>query len=339
MRRELLALVLAIGWALPASAHLMVAQKGTLNLVQDGAFLVLSLPVSAFPGVDRDADGSLSAEELAAGQAQIAQMVQDRVVLADAQGRRPLQGLLVTASPDNDTPGAPVHQVVVLGRYALAQPVPRGSDALRLSMPLLGTREGEQRAEVTVTQAVRSSLLVFDAQRTTSVLFPSRGQVFVDTLKLGVQHILSGPDHLLFLAVSLLGLSGWRQVLAVLTTFTAGHAVTLALGSLGVVVLPGWLVESAIATTIVLLAAVEWLLHRRGRSLPLRARLVLVGGCALVHGLGFAAAVRDLGLVGERLWPTIVGFNLGIELGQVAVAVPLLWLLAVWRRRFTAAAR
>ena len=300
MRRAALGL-LACLWALPAQAHLMVAQKGTVNLVQDGAYLVLSLPVSAFPGVDRDGDGSMAGEELAAGQAQIVQAVQSGVVLSDAQGPRPLQGLLVTASPDNDTPGAPVHQVVVLGRYALAQPVPRGIDALRLSMPLLGTRDGEQRSEVTVTQAGRSSLLVFDAQRPQQLLFPPRWTVFTGTFWLGVQHILTGPDHLLFLAVSLLGLRGWRQVLAVLTTFTAGHAVTLALGGLGYVVLPTWLVESAIAGTIVLLAAVEWLLHRRGSVLPLRPRLLLVGGCALVHGLGFAAAVRELGLVGEQL--------------------------------------
>jgi hypothetical protein len=307
-------------WAGPAQAHLMVAQKGTLNLQGDGAFLVLSLPVSAFAGTSQE---------------EVVQQVQQGVVLRDAQGARPLQGVLVSPSPDDDTPGSPVHQLVILGRYGLAQPAPQGVESLQLTLSLYGTGKDEQRTELTVINGEQRSLLMLDAQHATQRLFASRWQVFVDAIGLGVSHILSGPDHLLFLAVVLFGTVGWRQVLAVLTTFTVGHAITLSIGSLGWLVLPDVLVESAIALTIAVMAAVEWWMRRRERVLPLKLRLLLVLGCALIHGLGFAAAVRELGLTGQRLLPTIAGFNVGIEAGQVLVALPLMAALWAWRRRAT----
>jgi len=313
-----LALALLLCASTPAAAHLMVAQKGTLNLQGDGAFLVLSLPVSAF------ADTS---------EPHVVQQVLQRVVLRDAQGPRPLQGVLVSPSPDDDTPGSPVHQLVILGRFALAGPVPQGVESLQLSLNLYGTGKEEQRTELTVIDGDQRSLLILDAQHATQRLFPSRWQVFVDAIELGVRHILSGLDHLVFLAVVLFGAVGWRQVLVVLTTFTVGHAITLIVGSMGWLVLPDVLVESAIALTIVVMAALEGWLRRRGRVLALRWRLLLVLGCALIHGLGFAAAVRELGLAGSRLWPTVAGFNVGIEAGQVLVALPVMGALLWWRRR------
>ena len=308
----------------PAAAHLMVAQKGTLNLQGDSGFLVLSLPVSAF------ADTS---------EPHVVQQVQQGVLLRDAQGSRPLQGVLVSPSPDDDTPGSPVHQLVILGRFALAGPVPQGVESLQLSLNLYGTGKEEQRTELTVINGDQRSLLILDAQHATQRLFPSRWQVFIDAIELGVRHILSGPDHLLFLAVVLFGTVGWRQMLGVLTTFTVGHAITLIVGSMGWLVLPDVLVESAIALTIVVMAALEWWMRRSGRVLGLQSRLLLVLGCALIHGLGFAAALRELGLVGPRLWPTIAGFNVGIEAGQVLVALPVMAVLLWWRGRLADANR
>jgi hypothetical protein len=295
-----------------------------LNLQGDSGFLVLSLPVSAF------ADTS---------EPHVVQQVQQGVLLRDAQGSRPLQGVLVSPSPDDDTPGSPVHQLVILGRFALAGPVPQGVESLQLSLNLYGTGKEEQRTELTVINGDQRSLLILDAQHATQRLFPSRWQVFIDAIELGVRHILSGPDHLLFLAVVLFGTVGWRQMLGVLTTFTVGHAITLIVGSMGWLVLPDVLVESAIALTIVVMAALEWWMRRSGRVLGLQSRLLLVLGCALIHGLGFAAALRELGLVGPRLWPTIAGFNVGIEAGQVLVALPVMAVLLWWRGRLADANR
>ena len=329
MFRKILAALLGLLWANSAAAHLMPAQHGTLNMVGSGGFMVLSLPVSALTGVDANNNGSLEASELQAAGDAIEQQVLAGVQLRDEQGLRPLEGLLYSLSPDSDEPGALVHQLVVMGRFALEG----AQGPLRFKLQLYGKAGNEQRTELTVTQGKQRSLLLLDAVHDERPVFATRWQVFVDALGLGVRHILSGPDHLLFLAVVLFGTVGWRQALAVLTTFTVGHAVTLVIGSLGLLVLPELLVESAIAATIVIMALLEWLLRRRGQRLRWPARLVLVLACALIHGLGFAAALRELGLIGERLWPTIAGFNVGIELGQLLVALPVVALLQWWRRR------
>ena len=316
-------------WALPAHAHLMPAQHGTLNIVATGGYLVLSLPVAALEGVDANGNGSLEPSELQAAGTAIEQQVLAGVQLLDDHGPRPLEGLLYSLSPDSDEPGAPIHQLVVMGRFALD-----GAEGpLRLRLLRYGQAPAEQRSEITVTKGKQRSLLMLDAAHPERSLFATPWQVFADATGLGIRHILSGPDHLLFLAVVLFGTVGWRAVLAVLTTFTLGHAITLIVGSLGYLVLPDLLVESAIAATIVIMALLEWLLARRGQRLRWQARLLLVLACALIHGLGFAAAVRELGLVGERLWPTIAGFNVGIELGQLLVALPLVASLQWWRAR------
>jgi hypothetical protein len=329
MFRKILAVLLGLLWAHSAAAHLMPAQHGTLNVVGSGGFMVLSLPVSALTGVDANNNGSLEASELQAAGDAIEQQVLAGVQLRDEQGLRPVEGLLYSLSPDSDEPGALVPQLVVMGRFALEG----AQGPLRFKLQLYGKAGNEQRTELTVTQGKQRSLLLLDAVHDERPVFATRWQVFVDALGLGVRHILSGPDHLLFLLVVLFGTVGWRQVLAVLTTFTVGHAITLVIGSLGLLVLPDLLVESAIAATIVIMALLEWLLRRRGQRLRWPARLVLVLACALIHGLGFAAALRELGLIGERLWPTIAGFNVGIELGQLLVALPVVALLQWWRRR------
>jgi len=329
MFRQILTALLGLLWAHSAVAHLMPAQHGTLNMVSSGGFMVLSLPVSALSGVDANGNGSLEASELQAASDTIEQQVLVGVQLLDANGARPLEGLLYSLSPDSDEPGALVHQLVVMGRFALEG----AQGPLRFKLQLYGKADNEQRTELTVTQGKQRSLLLLDAVHDERPVFATRWQVFVDALGLGVRHILSGLDHLLFLAVVLFGTVGWRQVLVVLTTFTVGHAVTLIVGSLGWLVLPDLLVESAIAGTIVIMALLEWLLRRRGQRLRWPARLVLVLACALIHGLGFASAIRELGLIGERLWPTIAGFNVGIELGQLLVALPVVTLLQWWRRR------
>ena len=329
MFRKIAAALLGLLWAHSAAAHLMPAQHGTLNMVGTGGFMVLSLPVSALTGVDANGNGSLEASELQAASDAIEQQVFAGVQLLDDRGPRPLEGLLYSLSPDSDEPGALVHQLVVMGRFALEG----AQGPLRFKQQLYGKASNEQRTELTVTQGKQRSLLMLDAAHPERRVFPTRWQVFVDATVMGVRHILSGPDHLLLLAVVLFGTVGWRQVLAVLTTFTVGHAITLIVGSLGLLVLPELLVESAIAGTIVIMALLEWLLRRRGQRLRWQARLLLVLACALIHGLGFAAAIRELGLIGERLWPTIAGFNVGIELGQVLVAVPVVALLQWWRNR------
>ena len=142
---------------------------------------------------------------------------------------------------------------------------------------------------------------------------------------LGVEHILTGWDHLLFLVVLLLRGGGWRSLAKIITAFTVAHSVTLALAVLDVITLPDRLVEAVIALSIAAVAAENLVVN------PVVSRRWVVSFCfGLVHGFGFSAALRELGLPAHGLLLSLFGFNAGVEAGQalvVAVALPSLALL------------
>ena len=146
--------------------------------------------------------------------------------------------------------------------------------------------------------------------------------------RLGVEHILTGIDHLLFLLGLLVACRRVRTVAAIVTCFTVAHSVTLALAALDVVTLSSRVVEPLIAATIVFVG-VENLI----RGDEPKGRWLLTFAFGLLHGLGFAGALKDIGLgaSGTSIVGPLIAFNLGVEIGQLAVAVPLLLLL--WKLR------
>ena len=142
-------------------------------------------------------------------------------------------------------------------------------------------------------------------------------------LGLGVEHILTGYDHLVFLLGLLLVGAGFRDVARIITSFTAAHSITLALSTLDVVRIPPAIVEPMIAISIVYVG-VENIFRR-----DLRWRWLLTFCFGVMHGFGFASALRDLGIgAGGGVALPLVSFNVGVELGQLGVAVvvfPLIW--------------
>ena len=321
--------VLAAAWSAPALAHLMVAQKGTLNLSGDGAYLVLSLPVSALEGVDDDGDQLLSVNELRNHAGSIERQVQVGVRLLRDGSPLPLQGLMLNLSPPDEAPTAPARQIVVMGRFELGpHDAHSGDSTLTFALGLFGATAAEQVQDITFTRKPQSQAARYTPARTVHAVFPAASQVFIDYLRLGAGHVLGGLDHLLFLLVVLASLAGagrgWRGVLLTLTCFTVGHAVALLASVWGGVstrafVAPTW-VEPAIAATIVGMAAFDLLQRERSRATPPALHLGLVFACALVHGLGLASALGELGLSGTSLVWSLAGFNLGIELAQIGVA-------------------
>jgi hypothetical protein len=142
--------------------------------------------------------------------------------------------------------------------------------------------------------------------------------------RLGVRHILTGWDHLLLVLLLLLLVEKRRSLLLVLSAFTLGHSVTLGLSATGAVTLPAPPVEATIALSLVLLA--RPLLRSDGENSGLGKRPWAVAlACGLLHGFGFAGALAEVGLPPNAVAPALFGFNLGVEVGQVAV-VALLWL-------------
>jgi hypothetical protein len=143
----------------------------------------------------------------------------------------------------------------------------------------------------------------------------------------GFAHIVpDGLDHVLFVLGLFLLAASMRDLLLQITAFTAAHSLTLALAYRGIVGVPAGLVEPLIALSIAWIA-LENLFSRQVS----RGRLVVVAAFGLLHGLGFAGALSGLGLSGLPFAATLAGFNLGVELGQLAVVVTAACLLAPWR--------
>lgn len=165
------------------------------------------------------------------------------------------------------------------------------------------------------------------------------GAVLATFVPSGVHHIVIGPDHILFLVgLILLGGSAARLGL-IATAFTIGHSITLSMAVLGAVSPPAWIVEPAIALTVVLVGVDNLLAGRDPDPRRRDLRVPMAAGFGLIHGFGFASVLREFGLAPGALGWSLFGFNLGVELGQLALVVPLALGLALIRRQRPVAAR
>jgi hydrogenase/urease accessory protein HupE len=150
----------------------------------------------------------------------------------------------------------------------------------------------------------------------------------------GIQHILIGPDHLLFL-VGLLLLGGTlRQLALVVSAFTVAHSITLSLAALSIVNPPSRIIEPAIALSIVYVGADNLMVHG-GRDM--RAWIAFAFG--FIHGFGFASVLREMDLPPTALGWSLFSFNLGVEIGQLVVVVAVASAFAALRARSEAAGR
>ena len=149
---------------------------------------------------------------------------------------------------------------------------------------------------------------------------------------LGVKHILSGPDHLLFVVGLLLLIPGFWALLKTITAFTFAHSITLAAATLGVLQVPSAPVEAVIALSIMFLAyeILRADQHGIGRKWP----WLVAGIFGLVHGLGFAGALSEIGLPDDAIPLALFLFNLGVEVGQIMFIAVFILILTVMRKLY-----
>jgi hypothetical protein len=156
----------------------------------------------------------------------------------------------------------------------------------------------------------------------------SGGNLFGRFIALGYKHILPhGLDHILFVIGLFFFSTRMRPLLFQVTAFTVAHSITLALALLGIFSLPPSLVEPLIALSIAVVA-LENVFFRNVRS----SRWMVVFAFGLVHGMGFAGVLSNLGLPEGGFWPALIGFNLGVEFGQLSI-IALAFALTVWFRK------
>ncbi len=334
MRLMHLALYVALLFPSAAFSHWASSAELSLDLNGDSPALLVEVPLRDLDlvlNLDSDGDRRLRWGELLAQQAQIERYLQQGLQLR-VDGRN---CILLPGSPQVDAvAGEPALWLTMQGQCA----TPR--ETLSLNYNLIFDQDPSHRA-----------LLVTSAGPTTrsTVLSPAEPQLqwttgessalgdFLSFMRSGMHHIWIGSDHLLFLITLLLpavlvtsgrrasASQALRNTVLIVTAFTLSHSLTLGLAALGVINLPGRLVEIAIAVSV-LVAAVNNITGWLGRR---HALLALIFG--LVHGLGFANVLTGMpGDLRSQLW-SLAGFNLGVEVGQLAVvivALPVLYGLA-----------
>ena len=302
LRRLWPALLLLTG-AATASAHKPSDSYLTLTVPSSGELLqgqwdIALRDLDFALGLDADHDGTITWGEVKAAGTRIADYAFTRLAL-EAVGLRPVE---------------------LAVRYRLlfeVDPTHRG---------LLQVIDGGAQQAAVLSREASSATL--------NVTAPGRRQQFAAFLGEGIWHILKGYDHILFLLTLLLpavvrhGAEGWQpreslrdtifDVLQVVTAFTLAHSLTLSLAVLGLVHLPARWVECGIALTV-LLGALNNL-----RPVIVRKRWAMAFAFGLVHGFGFASVLADLGLRGANLALSLVGFNGGVEIGQLLIVVSVL---------------
>jgi hydrogenase/urease accessory protein HupE len=159
----------------------------------------------------------------------------------------------------------------------------------------------------------------------------SRWNVAGAYLVLGIEHIWTGIDHLLFILALLLLVKGWRRVVATVTAFTVAHSITLAAATLGFVRIPQRPVEAAIALSIVFVAAEILHGHQGNPGLTARWPWVVAFTFGLLHGFGFASALNEVGLPQNAIPIALLFFNVGVEVGQLMFIAAVLAVVTLGR--------
>ena len=161
---------------------------------------------------------------------------------------------------------------------------------------------------------------------------PDTAEVLRTYTLFGIEHILQGIDHLLFVACLILIAGSWKRILITITGFTIAHSITLTLAALELLRIPVAPVEAVIALSIVFLAR-ELAIDRRD-TLTWRYPIAVSVSFGLLHGFGFASALSELGLPPGEIPAALLSFNVGVEIGQIIFVVFILLAMRVFRAAF-----
>ncbi|MEI9937803.1 MAG: HupE/UreJ family protein [Pseudomonadota bacterium] len=312
----------------PSDSYLMLEKTAT---GLQGRWDIALRDLEPAVGLDADHDGMVNWGELKARLPVVTAYATARLHASTATG-----ACAMSAAPQ----GVVAHSDGKYVALSLDLTCPGDAASVTLVYGLLFDIDAQHRSVLRYTDDGKMEPFVFSKARRTIALSHVTPR-FAAIVRLGIEHILSGYDHLLFLSALLLPAvlrrraGAWQpaadfrtvllDVLRTVTAFTIAHSLTLALSAAHWVVLPSRFVESAIAASIVLAAL--------NNLFPvLDADRSLAFGLGLLHGFGFAAVLADVGLSGQSFLRTLFGFNLGVEIGQLAVVIALLPVLHLLRR-------
>ena len=310
-----------------AHAHRVGISSGEYRL--DGAVLRGDIGMANrdaarwLPAIDTNHDGLIDSAELTAGREILARAATEGLRVQD--GARACPGSLDRAWAQEEEAGFAfqVHYTCpeVPARLTLAAPM---LDALAPGHRHIARIFRAGKAQNKVLDRAHATWDLGDASAASSEA--TAGALAWSMVKLGIEHILTGADHLVFLLGLILVGGRWRSLAGVVTAFTLAHSITLALAALSVVTPSPRLVEPAIALSIAYVG-IENLFVKDASK---RWRITFPFG--LIHGFGFAGALREIALPRAQLPIALVSFNVGVEIGQLAVLSIVLPLTLYARR-------
>ncbi len=318
-------LLAAVAWAGAAAAHQVGLSRSELRAGDAGLTLELSLARADLraivPEVDASGDGVVDDAEVAAGVGRAGGLA--RHVAVTPEGGAVCPARVESMAPEEDggvsvklgLPGCAGRLVVDATAVFAALP----SDHRHAAFVYPSAGDPEEHV-------LRRGSASFETWAFAAVAAPPAAappgalEVAWEYTVLGVEHILFGVDHVVFLLGLILVGGRWRQLVAMITAFTLAHSVTLALAVLGVVAPSPRLIEPIIALSVAYVGVENFIVKDAGK------RWRIAGAFGLIHGFGFAGALGEVGLPKENLAVALATFNVGVELGQLALmalTVPL----------------
>lgn len=295
-------IVALVAWGTAGHAHEFSRSESRLTV--DGREIreVFVLDLLELPWTDHDRSGRISYDELDEDIERLVQLVKEHYQL-----RGP--GAPTSTTVDRYTL-IDEHVLEMELRHLFATEV----SSLTLTSTLPQVTRPDHRHLISLTLRGTTHQAILNADTPTVTLRPAdtaRLRTFVTFLRLGVEHIFTGYDHLAFLIVLVMAATALRSLIAVVTSFTLAHSITLALATFEVVHVPTRLVESLIALSIGYIAAENLF----GVRIVERYRVTFMFG--LVHGLGFSNVLREMNLPRADLALSLFSFNAGVEAGQL----------------------
>ncbi len=314
---------IALAASEPAAAHAIGISRGAYQSSAQGftATLVFAHTelATAISGLDSDSDGRISSAELNAHRSLLDHALMPGVIMRGANADCITE---VDTAELTDNDGLQV---------ALSFRCPPARTGYTLLFNLFDTLSSGHRHLATIeTPSGATTQVLYQAAPSLAVARQDRlttRDVGWPLVGLGIEHILTGYDHLVFLFGLLIVARRWRDLLGVITAFTVGHSITLAVATLGYWLPSPRLIEPLIALSIVYVGAENLLARKNARRWPLTL------GFGLVHGFGFAGVLNEIALPSAQLPLALLAFNGGVELGQLLILVIALPIVFALRRR------
>jgi hydrogenase/urease accessory protein HupE len=315
-----LGLLMVLSIATPSQAHWADLAVADIQIKSQDIDLNLTIPTGLISQFDDDKNQQLSDAEITIHQQNLQTFFNDKIRLTAAgqkQDKLIIKPTIATSISANLVAAPKTHSSLLL-QYHWSAPI----DQLQMHYQLFVPGVNTARCLAQILRDGRVDNLVFTPDTPTAALIDAPiFQQISSFIRLGIEHIWTGYDHILFL-ISLLMLGGkLRYLLKVVTAFSLSHSVTLCLAALNMISIPSRWVEIAIALSIGYVAAENL------RRQPPLARWQLAFGFGLIHGLGFSSALQELDLPRNNLVTSLASFSVGIELGQFAIVLAIYFAL------------